>query len=108
MTLIIASRILTALFLADALAAAAAPRVLDGTRHHLGPPGKPEWEDYASSVAEGRSLEVRFSAEPNRGAATVAIRQRGVKLTWRVRLNNRDLGTLAIMEEPLVRMLAVP
>jgi hypothetical protein len=86
----------------------AAPRVLDGSSHHLGTPGKPEWEEFAASPAEGRTLKVRFTAEPPRGEATLTIRQRGVKLAWRVRLNDRDLGALTVMEEPLVLTLAVP
>ena len=60
------------------------------------------------SPAEGRSLEVRFAAEVNHGEATLSIRQRGVKLAWRVRLNGRDIGGLFVMEEPLVLTLPVP
>jgi hypothetical protein len=88
--------------------ATAAPRVLDGSSHHLGTPGKPEWDDFAETPAEGRTLEVRFTAEAPSGEAALLIRQRGVKLAWRVRLNGREIGALAAMEEPLVQTLAVP
>jgi hypothetical protein len=103
-----AAGVLLTTILLDAGTSAAAPRVLDGASHHLGTPGKPEWEEFAASPAEGRTLTVRFAAEDHRGEATLFIRQRGVKLAWRVRLNSRDLGALAAMEEPLVLALAVP
>ena len=51
---------------------------------------------------------MRFTAEANHGEATLSIRQRGVKLAWRVRLNGKELGGLAMMEEPLVLTLPVP
>ena len=89
-------------------AGGAPPKVLDAASHHLGTPGKPEWDEFAGSPAEGRSLEVRFAALVNRGEATLSIRQRGVKLPWRVRLNGRDLGALFVMEEPLVQTIPVP
>jgi hypothetical protein len=82
--------------------------VLDSRRHHLGTPGKAEWEEFRGWPAEGRSLTVPFTAQPPAGEATLVIRQRGVKLAWRVRLNGRDLGALMVMEEGLVRTLAVP
>ena len=99
--------LLISMFLAVTLSGAG-PTVLDAASHHLGTPGKTEWDEFAASPAEGRSLEVRFNAEVNRGEATLSIRQRGVKLPWRVRLNGRDLGGLLMMEEPLVLTLPVP
>ena len=84
------------------------PKVLDAASHHLGTPGKPEWDEFAGSPAEGRSFEVRFNALVNRGEATLSIRQRSVKLPWRVRLNGRDIGGLFVMEEPLVQTIPVP
>ena len=101
---------MTSLFLLLLAIAAdgAPPRVLDAASHHLGTPGKPEWEEFAGAAAEARSLEVRFTAEANHGEATLSIRQRGVKLAWRVRLNGKELGGLAMMEEPLVLTLPIP
>ncbi len=85
-----------------------AQRVLDPARHHLGTPGDPEWSDFANDRAEGRTWQVRFSAEPNTDEATLFIRQRDVKLDWDVRLNGRTIGKLVTNEADLVHTLKVP
>jgi hypothetical protein len=95
------------LIFAAAIALGAAP-VLDGASHHLGTPGKPEWEEFTGSRAEGRTLTVLFAGKSNAQEATLRISQRGVKLNWSVRLNGRVLGQLVPMEEPLVLALPVP
>src|SRR5262249_23751993 len=109
------SRVAAALLLAPSLwstgyaGAESAPiSVLDARSHHLGTPGKPEWDEFVGSPAEGRSLEIRFPGRSNPGESTLAIRQRGVKLSWAVRLNGREIGRLFVMEEPLVLALPVP
>jgi hypothetical protein len=82
--------------------------VIDARTHHLGTPGKPEWQEFAASAPEGRSLELRFAAQANAGERTLLIRQRDVKLAWDIRLNERAVGRLVPMEIPLVHALALP
>jgi hypothetical protein len=88
--------------------AVAQPVVLDDRRHHLGVRGQPEWEEFADDPAEGPQLELTFRAGENARDATLFLRQRGVKLDWGVLLNGRRLGSLFLMEEPLVHALAIP
>jgi hypothetical protein len=82
--------------------------VIDAHRHHLGTTGRPEWQEFAGSTPEGRSLELRFEGRANPAEATLLIRQRDVKLGWDVRLNDRRIGQLHPMEAALVHALAVP
>ena len=81
---------------------------LDGTLHHLGVPGKPEWDDFADPVAEGPSLAFRFRAKAQAGEATLRLTQRGVKLDRTVSLNGRAIGKLVADEADLVLALPVP
>lgn len=101
-------RILVATLLATSFAEATAPEALDARRHHLGVAGRPEWAEFEKDVPEGRSLELRFAGHANADAATLLIRQGGVKLNWAVRLNGRSIGRLLPMEDSLVHALAVP
>jgi hypothetical protein len=82
--------------------------VVDAQRHHLGTAGRPEWQEFVGSRPEGRSLELRFEGRANPVEATLLIRQRDVKLEWDVRLNDRRIGQLHLMEAPLVHAMAVP
>jgi hypothetical protein len=82
--------------------------VIDARHHHLGTAGRPEWQEFAGSDPEGRSLELRFEGRSNPAEATLLIRQRDVKLEWEVRLNDRAIGRLHPMESALVFALAVP
>ena len=98
------------LFLASLAALAAAEQaahVLDAQRHHLGTPGLPEWEEFASSTPYGRQLEIAFATAVT-SESTLLIRQRNVKTTWNVLLNGRKLGTLESLHQPLVRALSIP
>lgn len=93
-----------------ASAAAQGPgrQVLDAQRHHLGVPGLPEWQEFASSTPRGAQLEITFSAQVSAGEQTLLVRQRDVKTTWNVTLNGQKIGTLETLTQPLVRALAVP
>ncbi len=82
--------------------------VIDGQRHHLGAPGRPEWDEFAEDEPEGRALELRFDGVHNDVESTLLIRQGDVKLDWDVRLNGRSLGRLLTMEQALVHTLPVP
>ncbi len=78
------------------------------TRHHLGVEGEPEWQDFAGSKPEGRSLEVKFAAKPDKVAHTLFIKQRDVSQKWLVQVNDFPVGFLEQNENPLVSAFAVP
>lgn len=82
-------------------------RVLDARRHLLGPEGEREWREFAGQAPHGRRLDVTFAAESNTDENTVFIRQRDVKLEWRVELNGSRLGVLSLNEADLVQALPV-
>jgi hypothetical protein len=83
-------------------------RVLDAGRHHLGVVGRPEWRWFEGATPASNRLDIRFSAKANDREATLFIRQRDVKLDWVVELNGRKLGSLFLVEEPVVHTLPVP
>jgi hypothetical protein len=85
-----------------------AESVIDAHRHHLGTAGRPEWREFAGSEPEGRGLELRFEGRANPTETTLLIRQRDVKLGWDIRINDRRIGQLQLMEVGLVQALAVP
>lgn len=80
--------------------AVAEERVLDQRIHHLRSGSQREWSEFAAE-AEGANLRVVFAAEVNAAPVTLRIRQRDVKQTWRLRLNDRDLGSLPNDECPM-------
>src|SRR5215470_14795817 len=84
------------------------PRVLDSNRYHLGVAGKPEWLWFEGQTPFSNRLDIHFPAQTNDQEATLFIRQDDVKLDWIVQLNGRKLGTLFLMEQPLVHTLSVP
>ena len=67
---------------------------LDGELHHLRSGKTREWSEFPVS-AEGDRLELSFQAAKNSTAATLVLRQRDVKMAWRVELNKKRLGQLA-------------
>ncbi|MBI4327756.1 MAG: PHP domain-containing protein [Chloroflexi bacterium] len=83
-------------------------RLLDPKLHHLRSGSQAEWQEFADKTPEGLRLEITFAAQVNERESTLFIRQDDVKLDWRVQLNGRNLGTLFLMEAPLVQALAVP
>ncbi len=83
-------------------------RVIDGTTHHLGIAGKPEWDIFESNPPEGEQLRIEFPAQPNDRESTLFIRQDDVKQDWTVKLNGKRLGSLFLMEADLVQTLAIP
>ena len=56
-------------------------RSLDAASHFLGHEGEREWQENDGKTPEGRTLEIRFAAQPNAQPATLLIRQRDVKLS---------------------------
>jgi len=89
-------------------AAADNPRILDGRSYHLGTAGSPEWDYFEGKTPHNRGLEVRFSAQPNEREATLFVYQDDVKLDWGVALNGKRVGSLVLMEAPLINAVRIP
>jgi hypothetical protein len=88
-------------------ASTAAERVLDPQLHHLRSGEAREWSDFPA-IAEGPELKLPFSARPNAAPCTLRLRQRDVKQTWRLRLNDQELGRLSTDENPLTTFWELP
>jgi len=83
-------------------------RVVDERLYYLGTAGDPEWQEFAGRTPQGRRLDLKFTAQSNANENTLFIRQRDVKLDWRVELNGRKLCNLFVSEQDLTQALAVP
>src|SRR5689334_1644244 len=83
-------------------------QVIDAGTFHLRSGIEPEWEEFANKTPDGPGLVRRFMSETNRGEATLFIAQDNVKLDWPVELNGKKLGTLFLMEMPLVHTVSIP
>src|SRR5688500_4027806 len=81
---------------------------LNEKRIHLGIPEAPEWEEFAADRAQPGRFETRFHAVATPGEATLFIRQRDVKLEWRVEINRKRVGVLSPMEADLIQTIVVP
>jgi hypothetical protein len=90
------------------VAAAAGDQILTPRLHHLRLAGAaPEWSDFPRD-AEAARLELHFAAKVNNGEWTLRLRQQDVRQTWKVRLNDKDLGRLVADENDTVIYLPVP
>ncbi len=87
---------------------AATTHILDSSEHHLGTAGHPEWQWFENKTPESDTLLLKFNSKANEHEGTLFIRQEDVKTDWRVKVNDRALGTLALMDVPMVSTLAVP
>ncbi|MHC4874886.1 MAG: CehA/McbA family metallohydrolase [Planctomycetota bacterium] len=96
---------LAVLLLADS--GSAAPLTLTEQMHHLRQSGTREWSEF-SEQAEAASFETSFTVTEPANSYCLRIRQQDIKARWRVRLNDRDLGTLRIDENDMVVYLPVP
>src|SRR6266545_3782256 len=83
-------------------------RVVDERLYYLGTAGDPEWQEFAGRTPQGRRMDLKFTAQSNANENTLFIRQRDVKLDWRVELNGRKLCNLFVSEQDLTQALAVP
>ena len=81
--------------------------VLNSSTVHLRSGAQPEWDEFAGPP-DGAQLKLTFEAHQNSADATLFIQQDNVKLDWTVELNGKKLGTLFLMEAPLVHTLTVP
>jgi hypothetical protein len=96
------------LFVPGASAAAPDGQVLNREAFHLRSGTRPEWDEFAQRTPKGRGLVLPFSSQRNEREGTLLIVQDNVKLDWPVELNGKRLGTLFLMEAPLVHTLKVP
>jgi hypothetical protein len=85
-----------------------APQVLSQAPVHLRSGSIPEWDEFARQRPDSAGLILRFSAHTNSDEACLLISQDNVKLDWPVELNGKKIGTLFLMEAPLVHALALP
>ncbi|HEX6984611.1 MAG TPA: CehA/McbA family metallohydrolase [Planctomycetaceae bacterium] len=96
-----------AVLLSFAAPVRAESRVLDPALRHLRIDGMREWEAFPESPESAR-LDLTFSAERNATEQTLRLRQQDVKQTWRVRLNDREIGRLTQDENDMVVYLPIP
>ena len=75
--------------------------------HHLRQSGTREWADFPEQ-AEASSFERTFTVTKPVKHYCLRIRHQDIKARWRVRLNDRDLGTLRIDENDMVVYLPIP
>jgi hypothetical protein len=77
-------------------------------RYHLRSGATPEWEEFENKTPHGTRLDLKFQAQKNSSENTLLIHQYNVKLEWQVQINGQKLGTLFLMEDPLVSNYRIP
>ncbi|HWB12687.1 MAG TPA: CehA/McbA family metallohydrolase [Pirellulales bacterium] len=85
----------------------AVERTLDKRMHHLRSGDEREWAKFPEE-AEGNALTVTFAADPADGPHTLRVRHRDVKQTWRLRLNDQNLGSLPPDENDITTFWEIP
>jgi hypothetical protein len=75
--------------------------------HHLRQSGTREWAEFPEQP-EAASLATTFTVGKPAKNYCLRIRHQDIKERWRVRLNDRDLGTLRIDENDMVVYVPVP
>ncbi len=83
-------------------------RAAEAGMHHLGEAGDPEWEEFRGVGTEGRNFKWHFTARKNTAEWTLFVRQRDVKVPWRLRLNGQNFTNLFLSEDDLVSAFAIP
>jgi len=74
-------------------------RVIESGHRHLGNDNTPEWPE-APAAPEGKRLDLEFKARARSGDSVLWITQRSVDNVWRLKINDKDLGTLKTNNEP--------
>src|SRR5690348_2975964 len=87
--------LVTLVFLVTPASLIAAQTILDDRLHHLRAGDEREWSDFPAK-AEGPSLSLRFRSDRNLGECSLRLRQQDVKQTWKVLLNDKEIGRLAL------------
>jgi hypothetical protein len=81
--------------------------VLTAKLHHLRSGAVREWADFPEK-AEGTELRLSFASRVNSNEHTLRLRHRDVKQTWRLRINDREIGRLPPDENDMVTFWALP
>ncbi len=87
--------------------ASAGTITLTDRMHHLRQSGTREWAEF-SEQAEAAGVDMSFTVDEPAKNYCLRIRHQDIKARWRVRLNDRDLGTLRIDENDMIVYLSVP
>jgi hypothetical protein len=87
--------------------AGAAGQVLTPKLHHLRSGVVREWADFPEE-AEAAELRLSFKAKANPAEQALRLRHRDVKQTWKLRINDREIGRLPPDENDMVTFWAVP
>src|SRR5262245_13440578 len=85
----------------------AAEQILTPKLHHLRSGTVREWADFPEQ-AEAAELRLSFAARANPAEQTLRLRHRDVKQTWKLRINDREIGRLPPDENDMVTFWAVP
>ncbi|MCA9122115.1 MAG: CehA/McbA family metallohydrolase [Planctomycetaceae bacterium] len=103
------ARLMSVLLLVYALGqqVRAEPNPITIRMHHLRVGAEREWSDFPETP-ESTRLSLSFAAKSSDKVSTLRLRQQDVKQTWKVRLNNEDLGGLLIDENDMVIYFQVP
>ncbi len=81
--------------------------VLDSVMHYLRSGETREWSEFPAIVGK-KQLSLRFDYHANHSDQTICLRQYDVKQTWRVIINNQDIGTLVSDEKDMVTYFNIP
>ena len=88
-------------------AVTAAEQVLTERLHHLRSGTLREWADFAE-IAEASALRLTFESRPNAAECTLRLRHRDVKQTWKLKINDREIGKLPPDENDMVTFWPLP
>jgi hypothetical protein len=84
-----------------------AQTITDRMHHLRSTDGPHEWSEFPDK-AEGTRLELKFDAAVNDTPYCLELRQQDIKQTWRIKLNDADLGQLHRDENDMVVYFDVP
>lgn len=99
--------VVTLATVAGVAAAQGAERLLDAKMHHLRSGAEREWSEFPAE-AEAAELRLAFEAAANSGPSSLRLRHRDVKQTWRLLLNDREIGRLPTDENPMATVWDLP
>ena len=82
-------------------------RVIDAIRHHLGDSDTPGWKD-TKRKPEGFELKVVFEAKSNPKPLMLSFLQRHVQDSWKLILNDKEVGSLPLKEPAVWTKISIP